>query len=201
MPPSMLPPIFPHGPLNLNPDGTTINYKKSHAGPNANHWIQADAEEMARLFNTGTIGNWTTIDLTDFYLGTDLPHPEYIRIQSQLVPDNVTEFYKLRPFMDRQTLYCSVHKTHYGLPQAGALSQQRLFKHLLSNGYYQVPSRTSVFRNKEGTIRFTLVVDDFAVLWTNRAHMDHFIETLTRLYQVKVNWAGTRYLGMDITIN
>jgi hypothetical protein len=45
------------------------------------------------------------------------------------------------------------------------------------------------------------VVDDFAVLWINRAHMDHFIETLTRLYQVKVNWAGTRYLGMDIAIN
>jgi hypothetical protein len=175
MPPSTLSPIFPHGPLNLNPDGTTINNKKSHAGPNVNHWIQADAEEMARLFNTGTIrpirysdiprnttvtyvnpicveklnddgslklrtritstiggdrinypfetrvvtaemealkillncmisenGNWTTIDLTDFYLGTDLPHPEYIRVKSQLIPNNVTEFYKLRPFMDRQ---------------------------------------------------------------------------------------------------
>jgi hypothetical protein len=49
MPPSMLPPIFPHGPLNLNPDGTTINYRKSHAGVNEHHWIQADAEEMARL--------------------------------------------------------------------------------------------------------------------------------------------------------
>ena len=55
MPTSNLAPIFPHGPLNLNPDGTTINYKKSHAGPNSHHWIQADAEEMARLFNTGTI--------------------------------------------------------------------------------------------------------------------------------------------------
>ncbi len=83
--------------------------------------------------------------------------------------------------MDGQTLYCSVHKTHYGLPQAEALSQQRLFKHLFLNGYYQVPSTTSVFRNKEGTIRFTLVVDHFAVLWTNYAHMDHFIETYIKL--------------------
>jgi hypothetical protein len=55
MPPSTLPPIYPHGPLNLNPDGTTINYRKSHAGPNAHHWIQADAEVMTRLFTTGTI--------------------------------------------------------------------------------------------------------------------------------------------------
>jgi hypothetical protein len=31
--------------------------------------------------------------------------------------------------------------------------------------------------------------------------MDHFIHTLTLLYQVKVNWEGTKYLGMDIRIN
>jgi hypothetical protein len=190
MPPSTLPPIFPHGPLNLNPDETAINYKKSHASPNEHHWIQVDAEEMARLFNTGTIrplhyhynitanrtvmyvnpicveklhddgslklrtritiggdrivypydtravtaemealkillncmisenANWTTIDLTDFYLGTDLPHPEYIRIQTQFVPQIVIDFFQLKPFIDRKTLYCSVHKAHYGLPQA-----------------------------------------------------------------------------------
>ncbi len=37
MPPSRLPPVFPTGPLNLNTDGTEINYRKSHAGPNADH--------------------------------------------------------------------------------------------------------------------------------------------------------------------
>ena len=38
MPPSSLPPIYPNGPLNLNPDGTNITYKKSHIGPHAAHW-------------------------------------------------------------------------------------------------------------------------------------------------------------------
>ena len=33
MPKSTLPPAFRQGPLNLNSDGTKINYKKSHAGP------------------------------------------------------------------------------------------------------------------------------------------------------------------------
>jgi hypothetical protein len=33
MPTSSLPPVFRKGPLNLNSDGTKINYKKSHAGP------------------------------------------------------------------------------------------------------------------------------------------------------------------------
>ncbi len=55
MPPSTLPPVFPQGPLNLNPDGTTITYTKSHKGPHAAHWAQADDEEMERLFKSGTL--------------------------------------------------------------------------------------------------------------------------------------------------
>jgi hypothetical protein len=255
---SALSPVFPSGPLNLNPDGTTINLKKSHGGPNADHWSQADSEEMERLFTTGTIppicfrsiphgrvityvnpvcvekvnddgsikfrtrltiggdrivypydksavtaemdalkillncmisenANWSTIDLTDFYLGTGLPHPEYIRIPTRHIPPRVITFYKLHPFIDNDVLYCSVHKTHYGLPQAGALSQQRLFKHLKENGYHQLPRTPSVFRNEGGFVRFTLVVDDFAVMWTSKPTINHFIRTLTKLYTVKVN--------------
>jgi hypothetical protein len=55
MPPSKLKSIFPNGPLNLNPDGTNITYKKAHLGPNAAHWMQADMEEMERLFKSGTL--------------------------------------------------------------------------------------------------------------------------------------------------
>ena len=145
--------------------------------------------------------NFSTIDLTDFYLGTDLPHPEYIRIPTRLIPANVIEFYNLAPFISANALFCSVHKTHYGLPQAGALSQQRLFRHLHKHGYHPLPSSPSVFRNDDGTIRFTLVVDDFAVVWSNQQQMDHFLHTLTALYQVKVNRQGTKYLGMNIVID
>ncbi len=91
---------------------------------------------------------WSTLDLTDFYLGTDLPHPEYIRIPRNLIPEKVIDFYELDSFFTNNAIYCSVHKTHYGLPQAGALSQQRLFRHLQEHGYTQIPSSPSVFRNK-----------------------------------------------------
>ena len=55
MPKSTLPPAFPTGPLNLNTDGTKINYKKSHTGPWNIHWDQADAEEIVRLLTSETI--------------------------------------------------------------------------------------------------------------------------------------------------
>ncbi len=59
---------------------------------------------------------WTTIDLTDFYLGTDLPHPELIRIPDRLIPPEVLSFYNLHEFCRNDAIYFSVHKTHYGLP-------------------------------------------------------------------------------------
>ena len=272
MPKSTLPPAFPTGPLNLNTDGTKINYKKSHTGPWKIHWDQADAEEIVRLLTSETIrplhffeiptnkvvtyvnpvcveklnddgslkfrtrltiggdriiypydksavtadlesfkllvncmisedAQWTTIDLTDFYLGTPLPHPEYIRIPTSMIPERVVKFYNLTQFVNSKAIYFSVHRTHYGLPQAGALSQQRLFKHLEKNGYTQCPNTPSFFRNHDGSVRFSLVVDDFAILWTKQKSIDHFITTLRQLYSVKINWEGTKYIGMNIDIN
>jgi hypothetical protein len=55
LPKNELAPVFPTGPLNLNPDGFTINYRKSHSGPHAKYWVNADGKEIERLFVTGTI--------------------------------------------------------------------------------------------------------------------------------------------------
>jgi hypothetical protein len=45
------------------------------------------------------------------------------------------------------------------------------------------------------------VVDDFAVVWTDKPAMMHLVRTLQMLYQVKINWAGSKYLGMDIDVD
>jgi hypothetical protein len=271
MPPSELPPIFPLGPLNLNDDGTPISYKKSHEGPYAKYWVQADVEEMERLFKSGTIRpinfehipadkqatyvnpvcnekvkddgalklrtrttiggdkvdypfnttavtaeleaikilingmisdncSFATVDLEDFYLGTILPHPEYIRIPTRLIPKKVMDFYKLKSYIHKGALYCVVLKTHYGLPQAGALSQARLFEHLEKNGYHQLFHAPALFRNRDGSIRFALAVDDFAVAWSSSNAMQHFLNTLRKLYTIKVDFQGLKYLGISIDI-
>ncbi len=131
--------------------------------------------------------NLATIDLEDFYPGTPLPHPEYIRIPTKFIPPKVISFYKLQKFTYKGALYCAVLKTHYGLPQAGALSQQRLFKHLAQHGYHQLSHSPSLFRNQDGSIRFSLVVDDFVVIWKDKTKIKHLIQTLRKLYTVKVD--------------
>ena len=42
-------------------------------------------------------------------------------------------------------------------------------------------------------------MDDFGVVWKNRADLDHLISTLTKLYQVKVDVEGSKYLGIPLT--
>ncbi len=104
------------------------------------------------------------------------------------------EYYKLGKFLHKGALYCAVLKTHYGLPQAGALSQERLFLHLAKHEYRQLEHSTSLLRNQSGSIRLALVVDDFAVIWSKRSDINHFIQTLRKLYTVKVDWTGSKYL-------
>jgi hypothetical protein len=163
----------------------------------------ADLEAVKILLNIMVSENasWSTMDLSDFYLGTPLPHPEYLRIPVTMIPPIILDTYELQQFVSNGTLYASVHKTHYGLPQAGALSQQRLYAHLRQHGYIKLQHAPSCFRNPTGTVRFCLVIDDFAVVWNDKLAMDHLVSTLQKLYQVKVNWAGNKYLGMDVDID
>ncbi len=94
-----------------------------------------------------------------------------------------------------------VLKTHYDLPQAGALSQQRLFDHLEQHGYFQLHHTPSLFRNHNESIRFSLVVDDFAVVWSSETDIQHYMNALRKLYTVKVDYRGSKNLGMTIDIN
>jgi hypothetical protein len=165
--------------------------------------VTAELESIKILLNAMISDNaaFSTVDIEDFYLGTALPHPEFIRIPVKFIPKKVMRFYHLHPFLHKGALYCIVLKTHYGLPQAGALSQARLFEHLESNGYHQLYHAPALFRNKTGSIRFALVVDDFAVVWSSNKSMNHFLSTLRKLYTIKVDYNGYKYLGLSININ
>jgi hypothetical protein len=79
----------------------------------------ADLEAVEILLNIMVSENasWSTMDLSDFYLGTPLPHPEFLRIPLTMIPPLILDVYDLHRFVTNGTLYASVHKTHYGLPR------------------------------------------------------------------------------------
>ena len=140
----------------------------------------------------------------NYYLGANMPGNDTpsLRIYLDMYPAallaelELTEFVKLDK-QGKHYVYADIVKTIPGLKQSGLLSQQRLVTLLNSYGYYQTAT-PMLFRHESRPIDFTLVVDDFGVQFSKDADLDHLIECLDNLYDVKVERAGTRFLGFDI---
>ena len=142
---------------------------------------------------------WMTIDIKDFYLNTPLDRPEFVRIPVRMIPAKIMAKYDLHKFVHSGSILFQVDKGMYGLPQAGLLAQNRLFAHLSAHGYKQAPHTPCIFRHTERQTAFSLVVDDFGVKFMRREEdAVHLIETLQKLYEIKVDWSGQKYLGFNI---
>jgi hypothetical protein len=86
----------------------------------------------------------------------------------------------------------------YGLKQAGLLANQLLQTHLTPFGYYPVWHSPGLRLDKTWPISFTLVVDDFAVIYVGKHHAEHLRNTLLRTYELTTDWTSTVYSGMTL---
>lgn len=143
---------------------------------------------------------WMTIDIKDYYLGTPLTRPEYIRIPIRMIPHTKMNTHALRPFIDHQSILFEVTKGMYGLPQAGLLAQQRLIAHLAIHDYHE--TRTPcLFRHISNGTDFTLVVNDFGIKYSSKEGAQHLIDTPRLLYVIKIDWTRSTYIGFTIKFN
>ena len=64
-----------------------------------------------------------TINISNFYLNSPLPRPEFVKIKINNIPEEIIKEYKLR---DKVTphgyVYIMATKGMYGLPQAGLIA-------------------------------------------------------------------------------
>ena len=142
--------------------------------------------------------HWMTADIKDFYLGTPMDIPEYMRVQRKHIPSATQDYFNLKEKFANDSVMVKINKGMYGLPQAGKLAQQRLIKHLAEHGYEQCKNTPCLFRHRSRAIAFTLVVDDFGIKYKHKEDAQHLIAALQSLYILKVNWEGDRYLGFKI---
>jgi len=139
-----------------------------------------------------------TMDIKDFYLGTPLLRKEYMSLSRRHVPQSIIDKYNLEPMFHNNHILMEISKGIYGLPQAGKLAQDQLFKHLEAHGYYEARNTPCLFRHKTRNIAFSLVVDDFGIKYSDPADAQHLLETLQLLYTMKVDWTGASYIGLTI---
>jgi hypothetical protein len=144
-------------------------------------------------------GKFMTLDIKDFYLGASLDgRPEFIRIPIKYIPESILTAYNLTKFITNGSILFQIDKCMYGLPQAGLISQKKLFQHLEKNGYIQDTNVPCLFRHKTLDVTFILVVDDFGVKYSNSKDVNNLISVLEELYELKIDWDGNKYLGFDI---
>jgi hypothetical protein len=130
-----------------------------------------------------------TIDLTDFYLGTPSPHPQFLKIYIASYSPAVLSRLRLHPFIqkDRQAkqyVLFRADKILYGLKEVGKLSNLQLVKLLLSFGFVET-STPCLFRHPTRPITFCLVVDNFGVKYTDRHDFDYLVSCLASLITLK----------------
>jgi len=86
----------------------------------------------------------------------------------------------------------------YGLPQAGILAYKRLVAHLALSGYTPVQHTPGLFRHATRPVIFSLVVDDFAIKYVDRANAEHLLATLRSLYNITTDWTASMYCGITL---
>jgi hypothetical protein len=116
--------------------GDRINYPGAVATPTAEMLV------AKMLFNSSVISTagarFMTMDISNFYLNTPLPRPEFIRINLNDIPEEVIIEYDLKKkATSNGSIYIRAQRGMYGLPQAGLLANELLEKRLNKRGYHQ----------------------------------------------------------------
>ena len=126
-----------------------------------------------------------TMDISNFYLNSPLPRPEYIWIKISDIPEEIIKEYHIREkATEAGHVYIKANKGMYGLPQAGLIANHQLKKRLNEHGYCQSKLVPGLWKHDTRPIQFTLVVDDFGVKYVGQEHAVHLQKVIEAHYNI-----------------
>ena len=67
-----------------------------------------------------------TMDVSNFYLGSPMERPEFMRMPIKIVPQEIIDQYNLLDIVDDGWVYVRIERGMYGLPQGGKLANNFL---------------------------------------------------------------------------
>ena len=65
-----------------------------------------------------------TGDISNIYLNSTLPEPEYVKFKVELIPPNIIKHYNLELLIHDGYVYDQINKAIYGLKQSGKIANQ-----------------------------------------------------------------------------
>ncbi|KAL7425759.1 hypothetical protein ACHAXH_000120 [Discostella pseudostelligera] len=144
--------------------------------------------ELVKLQINSTLSTpgarFACFDISNFYLGTPMDRPEYVRIKLTDIPTEFIDEYTLTEYAYNGWVYFKINKGVYSLKQAGKLANDLLTERLQLSGYYQCPLTPGLWRHQWRPISFVLIVDDFGIKYVGKRHADHLLHALHAHYTV-----------------
>ena len=190
------------------PEGVKRRVRGTYGGNITDHIgaVTAEVADMATvkiLFNAVVSepnAYFSTADIKDFYLNTELERPEYMWAQLSDIPKFIQIKYNVEKFAVNGRVMVKLKKGIYGLPQAGLLARKRLVAHLSKHDYHEDKDTHGFFKHLTRPVSFTLVVDDFGIKCSvaGREHVQHLHDALRELYEITIDWSGTKYIGYTL---
>lgn len=143
----------------------------------------------------------STIDISDFYLHSQLSTPHYMKIPIRFLPPITRAWLGITHLPDDTILLFEVYNAIYGMDDAGRVSQQNLIEHLRPHGFYMCRHTLDLFRHRQRTrIFFETWVDDFLIKSDPATDDLSYLQTVLALkYPIKFQLKATAYLGYNIT--
>ena len=187
--------------VRLTIGGDKLEYFLETASPAANI-LETKILINSVISDTKKGARFLTLDIKDFFLQSDLPTKEYIRIHSKYFSKFFRDLYGLHnKIADNGYIYCEISKGMYGLKQAAILAYKKLKGILEKAGYVPVPNTTGLWKHSERKTIFALCVDDFGVKYFSDTDVKHLMATLQQHYVITIDRTGTNYCGLSFDWN
>ena len=173
--------------LNLPCDASSPAVSMTNAKLHINSTI-SDAHKGARYLG---------IDITNFYLVTNMPYHQYMHIHPSKIPQEIKNEYGF--FISANGhVYLEICEGMYGIKEASVLAFNQLFKSLAPHVYKPMLHSTGMWRHCTLKTTFDLCVNDFGNKYFSKIDAGHLINALQQNYKITTNWTGSLYCGLKL---
>ena len=152
--------------------------------------VISDADRGARFM---------TADVKNFYLDTQMPYYQYMRIHRKYFTPEICAEYDIDALCEADGyVYVEIRKGMYGLKEAAILAYKQLIRNLLPYGYRPIPLSPGLWKHDTNPLYFILTVDDFGIKHYRKEHVDHLLTALRNHYTISTDWTGAHYCGLTL---
>ena len=113
---------------------------------------------------------------------------KYMRKKLSAIPQEIIYQYNLEAIQHDIWVNIDIQKYMPGLKQSVKITNDRLCTHLKIYGYSPVRHKPDIWKCETRDIIFTLVMDDFGIMFTTRQDSEHLTSALKYLYVITKDW-------------